>query len=67
MQGGVEIFHYRPVCAGEKLHGELVVQNVIEKEGKRSGKMTLIEIDAKLYDENEKLVILARNTFIERA
>lgn len=66
VHGEVEIIHHRPVCAGETFHGELVVGNIYEKEGKRGGKMTFVDVEVNLYDEENKPAVLVRHKFIER-
>ncbi|MBU2551901.1 MAG: MaoC family dehydratase N-terminal domain-containing protein [Proteobacteria bacterium] len=67
VHGETEIIHYRPVCAGEVLKGEVVIGRIYEKEGKRGGTMTFVEMDARYYGEDGELAVLCRNVFIERA
>ena len=66
VHGETEIIYQRPVCAGETLRGEIRVGNIYEKEGKRGGKMTFVEMEIEYFDENNKPVAIARNIFIER-
>ncbi|MGD0274767.1 MAG: MaoC family dehydratase N-terminal domain-containing protein [Syntrophales bacterium] len=67
VHGTFEIIYQRPVCAGETLRGEVVIGDIYEKEGKRGGKMTFVDMKQNFYDENNKLVITISNVFIERA
>lgn len=65
--GEMEILYQRPVCAGETLRGELIIGDIYEKESKASSKMTFIEFICNFYDRKDKLVVLMRNTGIERS
>ena len=67
VHGETEIFHERPVCAGECLRGEFIVGKIYEKSGKRGGKMTFVEIEIKFYDEEDHPVIFMRNVHIEHS
>jgi acyl dehydratase len=64
--GESEMFLQRPVCAGECLRGEERVVNVYEKEGKRSGTMTFVEVEINFYDAQDEPVVIMRNIHIER-
>jgi acyl dehydratase len=66
VHGETEMFFQRPICAGECLRAEMVVGEIYEKEGKRGGKMTFVEIEFKFYDAEDKPVIVMRNIHIER-
>lgn len=66
IHGETEIVCQRPICAGETLRGEVQVGNIYEKEGKRGGAMTFVEIEIKFFDAEEKPVVLIRNLHIER-
>lgn len=66
VHGAVEIVHHRPVCAGETLHGRMVVRDIQEKKGARGGKMTFVEVEVELCDEKDSPAVLVRHTFIER-
>lgn len=66
VHGETEIIHYRQVCAGEVLRGEISIGRIYEKEGKRGGTMTFVEMDVKYFDEQGELAVLFRNVFIER-
>jgi len=67
VHGTFEIIYQRPVCAGEILRGEIVVGDIYEKEGKRGGKMTMVEMSNNFYDKDNNLVITLKNVFIERS
>jgi acyl dehydratase len=66
VHGATEMEIQRPVCAGECLRGEMVVGNIYEKEGKRGGLMTFVEIETRFYDAEDKLVLVLRNIHIEK-
>lgn len=66
VHGEIEFIYERPVCAGETLNGEIRVGKIYEKEGKRGGKMTLVEIEVDYRDKSDKTAVLIRNTFIEK-
>ena len=66
VHGEVEFIHYRPVCAGETLHCELVIGNIYEKEGKRGGSMTFVEMDANFTDAQGNPAMKVRNVFIQK-
>jgi acyl dehydratase len=66
VHGSFEVIHERPVCAGETLRGEVCVGKIYEKEGKRGGGMTFVEMETHFYDAEGRRVVTVRNVFIER-
>jgi len=66
VHGEFEVIYERPVCAGETLRGEIGIGNIYEKEGKRGGKMTFVEMKTSFYDQGDNPVIVINNLFIER-
>jgi len=66
VHGETEMILKRPVCAGETLRGEVCVDKIYEKQGKRGGAMTFVEMAFKYFDETDAPVIIVRNIFIER-
>ena len=66
VHGSFEVIYDRPVCAGETLRTEIVVGKIYQKEGKRGGTMTFVEMELNFYDAENKLAVVARNEFIER-
>lgn len=66
VHGSFEIIYQRPVCAGETLRGEISIGDIYEKEGKRGGKMTFVEMKNNFYDKDDNPVVTISNTFIER-
>jgi peroxisomal enoyl-CoA hydratase 2 len=66
IHGETEMFFQRPVCAGECLRGEMHVGEIYEKEGKRGGTMTFVEMEIRLYDAEDNPVVVMRNIHIER-
>jgi acyl dehydratase len=66
VHGSFEVVYERPVCAGETLRGEVVVGKIHQKQGKRGGMMTFVEMEISFYDAENRLAVVARNEFIER-
>ena len=66
VHGETEIINYRQVFAGEELRGEIGIGRIYEKQGKRGGVMTFVEMETKYFDRDNELVVLCRNVFIER-
>lgn len=66
VHGEIEFIYERPIFAGETLHVEISIGNIYEKPGKRGGMMTFVEHETRFYDEKKKLVVMVRNTFIEK-
>ena len=66
VHGESEFIFNRPVCAGETLRAEATIGDIYEKEGKRGGKMTFVNMKTNFYDKDDKLVITFSNIFIER-
>ena len=67
VHGETEIIYHRVVCAGETLRGEARIGRIFEKEGRRGGKMTFVEMEVEFFGEDEKPAVLVRNTFIDRS
>jgi peroxisomal enoyl-CoA hydratase 2 len=67
VHGELEMIFQRPVCAGETLRGEMWVGNIYEKEGKRGGTMTFVEMEMRFIDSKNVPAVIARNIFIERS
>ena len=67
VHGETEFIYHRPVFAGEVLRGEMSVGRIYEKEGKRGGKMTFVEMEATYYGRDGALAVVLRNVFIERS
>jgi len=67
VHGTFEVIYQRPMCAGETLRGEMVIGDIYEKEGKRGGMMTMVEMTNNFYDEEDSLVVTLKNVFIERS
>ncbi|MCP4750637.1 MAG: MaoC family dehydratase [Proteobacteria bacterium] len=66
VHGSCEFVYERPVCAGETFRGEVWYGNIYEKEGKRGGTMTFVEMDVKFFDRDDKMAFMMRNVLIER-
>lgn len=66
VHGESEFIFYRPVCAGETLRAESTIGDIYEKEGKRGGTMTFVEMKTNFYDAEGRIVIVFNNVFIQR-
>ena len=66
VHGSFEVSYERPVCAGETLRGEVTIGKIYQKEGKRGGIMTFVEMVINFYDAEDRLAFVVRNEFIER-
>jgi acyl dehydratase len=69
VHGETELIYNRPVYAGETLRGEMSIGNIYEKQGKRGGTMTFVEMECNFFDESDAdtPVVIFRNVFIERS
>ncbi len=66
LHGGQEVvFHGPPPHAGDELTSQTRVADVYEKEGKRGGTMTFVEIVQELRNAAGEVVAEVRNTIIE--
>ena len=65
LHGGQEfVFHGPPPVAGTKLTAHGRVDKVYEKEGRRGGTMTFVEMVTEFRDEQGNVAAEARNTLI---
>lgn len=67
VHGSCEFIHRRPVCAGEAFRGEIWFGDIYEKQGKRGGTMTFVEMEVRFIDRNEETAFTMRNLFIEKS
>lgn len=67
VHGEAEFIFERPIVAGETLNGVISVGEIYEKEGKRGGKMTFVEVTITFNDDEGKTVAVMKNVFIERS
>lgn len=68
LHGGQEVvFHGPPPRAGTELVSQTRIADVYEKEGRRGGTMTFVELVQELRDVDGNLVAEVRNTVIETA
>jgi peroxisomal enoyl-CoA hydratase 2 len=65
LHGEQEFEYTRPLRAGERLTGTMVVKDVFTKEGRRGGSMTFAVIETTYRDESGEPVVIARRTLIE--
>jgi hypothetical protein len=59
------VFHGPPPAAGTELTAEARIDRIYEKEGKRGGTMTFVELVTEYRDTSGALVAEARSTIIE--
>jgi N-terminal half of MaoC dehydratase len=69
VHGETEFIFNRAVCAGETLRCELSIGNIYEKQGKRGGTMTFVEMECNFFDDSNHNTPVAvfRNVFIEKS
>lgn len=65
LHGEQEFIYERVIHAGDKLHCQMKVTDLYEKEGK-SGLMQFLVLDTEMKDENNKLVVTSRMNIIYR-
>src|SRR5690625_3895082 len=63
--GEQELMYERVIHVGDKLHCQMSVADLYEKEGK-SGTMQFLVLDTEMKDENNKLVVTSRMNIIYR-
>lgn len=66
VHGSFEVIYERPVCGREDLQGEVMVGKIYQKEGKRGGTMTFVEMEIRFFDAEGTLAFTVKNEFIER-
>ena len=59
------VFHGPPPAAGTELTGQSRIDRIFEKEGKRGGTMTFVELVTEYRDASGAVVAEARSTVIE--
>ncbi|MFQ5895411.1 MAG: MaoC family dehydratase N-terminal domain-containing protein [Nitrospinota bacterium] len=65
--GEQEFEYLAPVVAGEVLTGRSRVVSLVEKEGRRGGKMKIAVIETRFTNQRGELVQVGRRTLIETA
>lgn len=60
-------FHGPPPAAGTRLTGTSKITNIFEKQGRRGGPMTFVEMVTEYRDESGRLVAEAKMTGVETA
>jgi acyl dehydratase len=55
----------RPILVGDTLTGVAKVADIIEKEGGRGGKMTMLLMETEYTNQKNEKVAIARSTLIE--
>ncbi len=65
LHGEQEFIYERVIHAGDKLHCQMKVTDLYEKEGK-SGTMQFLVLDTEMKDEKNKLVVTSRMNIIYR-
>jgi hypothetical protein len=61
------VFHGEPPRAGARLVGHSVVEDVVRKQGRRGGPMTLVVVRTDYRDDAGELVAASRTTIVETA
>jgi len=65
LHGEQEFEFFKPIFVGDTLTGVTKVADVLEKEGGRGGKMTLLITETEYTNQKGEKVALARSTLIE--
>lgn len=65
LHGEQEFIYSRPIRPGDRLHCQMKVSNVYEREG-RKGKMQFLVLDTEMKDESGEMVVISRTNIIYR-
>lgn len=65
LHGEQEFIYSRPIRPGDRLHCQMKVSNVYEREG-RNGKMQFLILDTEMKDESGEMVVISRTNIIYR-
>ncbi|MGH7866004.1 MAG: FAS1-like dehydratase domain-containing protein [Candidatus Binataceae bacterium] len=65
LHGEQEFEFYKPIYVGDILTGQARVADLLEKEGGRGGKMTLLVVETEYRNQRGDKVAVARSTLIE--
>ncbi|MBA2882982.1 acyl dehydratase [Desulfosalsimonas propionicica] len=67
VHGEIEFIYERPVCAGEKLRGEISIGKIYEKKSKHGGTMSFVEMVIEYFDSEYRRVVVGKNVFIDQS
>ena len=65
LHGEQEFEFFKPIFVGDTLTGVTKVADVLEKEGGRGGKMTLVITETEYKNQKGEKVAVSRSTLIE--
>ncbi|MEX3622895.1 MaoC family dehydratase N-terminal domain-containing protein [Viridibacillus arvi] len=65
LHGEQEFIYYRPIRPGDKLHCQMKVSDVYERQGKK-GSMEFLVLDTEIKDPSGELVVISRTNIIYR-
>lgn len=65
LHGEQEFIYYKPIRPGDRLHCQMKVADLYEREGK-SGSMQFLVLDTEMEDEAGKIVAISRTNIIYR-
>lgn len=65
LHGEQEFIYYRPIRPGDRLHCQMKVTDVYEREGQR-GPMQFVVLDTEMKDDSGELVVISRTNIIYR-
>jgi peroxisomal enoyl-CoA hydratase 2 len=65
LHGEQEFELFKPIMVGDVLTGVAKVSDIIEKEGGRGGKMTMMIMETEYVNQKNEKVAIARSTLIE--
>lgn len=65
LHGEQEFLYYQPIRLGDRLHCQMKVSDLYDREGK-SGKMQFLVLDTEMKDEQGELVCISRMNIIYR-
>ncbi|OMC84396.1 dehydratase [Viridibacillus sp. FSL H7-0596] len=65
LHGEQEFIYHRPIRPGDKLHCQLKVSDVYERQGKK-GPMEFLVLDTEIKDPSGELVVISRTNIIYR-
>ncbi|MDV6377084.1 MaoC family dehydratase N-terminal domain-containing protein [Sporosarcina sp. GW1-11] len=66
LHGEQEFIYHKPVRVGDRLHCQLKVSDLYDKEGK-SGNMQFLKLDTEMKDETGELVCISRMNIVYRS
>ena len=65
LHGEQEFIYYRPIRPGDRLHCQMKISDLYEREGK-SGNMQFLVLDTEMKNEEEEMVAISQMTIVYR-